>query len=280
MAHSNVLSQQAALPAAWVAKQARVCLGWLATAHPTPSTALCCEQSPYNPPVPQQESVLVIAPSAALDCADCVKEEAAGPDGAPRLLVPPRLNDAQLLRLLEPYRRYRVWRLSFEGVGDTARAFAGFASTEAATAFDRRMEHITTDFCCRQGALRPRAAARRPAHLTTAGSGRGPAHAPRADLCCRPCRCLPACPARLPGLEQAEGSVWGALRGVGSNAGCQPRLPSPCCALPCCHPHASLPGCQTVLTSPRFALPCRCPPPAGARRRLRGTTRRSRYPFT
>lgn len=100
---------------------------------------------------PVQDSVLLIEPSAALACTDCVREEAAGPDGTPRLLVPPSLHDAQLLRLLEPYRRYRVWRLSFEGLGSTARAFAGFSSADAAAAFDLRMAHITTDFCCRQG---------------------------------------------------------------------------------------------------------------------------------
>lgn len=95
--------------------------------------------------------MLVIQPSAALGCTDCVREEAAGLDGAPRLLVPPGLHDAQLLRLLGPYRRYRLWRLSFEGVGAAERAYAGFSSAEAAGAFDRRMAHITTDFCCRRG---------------------------------------------------------------------------------------------------------------------------------
>ncbi|KAL4427446.1 hypothetical protein ABPG77_000735 [Micractinium sp. CCAP 211/92] len=103
-----------------------------------------------------KDSVLLIEPSAALACTDCVREEAAGPDGTPRLLVPPSLHDAQLLRLLEPYRRYRVWRLSFEGLGSTARAFAGFSSAEAAAAFDRRMAHITTDFCCRREEEAPR----------------------------------------------------------------------------------------------------------------------------
>ncbi|KAL4447412.1 hypothetical protein ABPG75_004631 [Micractinium tetrahymenae] len=107
-------------------------------------------------PAEVKESVLIIQPSATLDCADCEREEPAGPDGSLRVLVPPSLHDTQLLRLLEPYRRHRVWRLSFEGVGATARAFAGFSDREAAAAFDRRMAHITTDFCCRREEEAPR----------------------------------------------------------------------------------------------------------------------------
>lgn len=95
--------------------------------------------------------MLVIQPSAQLQCRDCVKEvEPATTSGSPpRLLVPPALTDAQLLPLLEPYQRYRVWRFSFEGVGSTARAYGGFADLKAAQLFDKRMEHITTNFCCR-----------------------------------------------------------------------------------------------------------------------------------
>ena len=56
--------------------------------------------------VSRQESVLLIQPSAALDCGDCVREEApATPGGPPRLLVPPALRDDLLLPLLEPYRK-------------------------------------------------------------------------------------------------------------------------------------------------------------------------------
>lgn len=92
----------------------------------------------------------MIRPSAALSCRDCAREAAPdNPGGPPVLLVPPGLTDAQLLPLLEPYKRYRVWRLSFAGVGATARAYGGFASLEAARRFDQRMERITTDFCCR-----------------------------------------------------------------------------------------------------------------------------------
>ena len=99
-------------------------------------------------PLPWQSSVLVVRPSAALSCSDCV-QEAAGADGTPILEVPPGLTDAQLLPLLEPYRRYRVWRLSLEAVGTQARAFGGFADAAAAAAFDERMERMTSEWCCR-----------------------------------------------------------------------------------------------------------------------------------
>lgn len=98
--------------------------------------------------LPRQSSVLVIRPSAALACSDCV-QEAAGADGTPVLEVPPGLTDAQLLPLLEPYRRYRVWRLSLEAVGGPQRAFGGFADAAAAAGFDQRMERITGQWCCR-----------------------------------------------------------------------------------------------------------------------------------
>lgn len=65
------------------------------------------------------------------------------------LLVPPALKDAQLLPLLAPYQRFRVWRLSLEGLGAPARAFGGFAQAAAAVAFDRRMDRILTTWCCR-----------------------------------------------------------------------------------------------------------------------------------
>ena len=66
------------------------------------------------------------------------------------LLVPPALASAALLPLLEPYqRRYRVWRLSFAGVGSTARAYRGFSTQAEAAELDKRMDHITTTWCCR-----------------------------------------------------------------------------------------------------------------------------------
>jgi hypothetical protein len=95
-----------------------------------------------------QESLLIIQPSAALQCTDCVKEEP-GEGGIMLLMVPPALPDAQLLPLLEPYSSYRVWRFSFAGVGSTQRAYGGFSDAAAAQAFDQRMEWMTTDFCCR-----------------------------------------------------------------------------------------------------------------------------------
>lgn len=53
-----------------------------------------------------QESVLTIQPSAELDCTDCVKEaEGGAAGGGPLLLVPPMLTDAQLLPLLQQYRK-------------------------------------------------------------------------------------------------------------------------------------------------------------------------------
>ncbi|KAL4425402.1 hypothetical protein ABPG75_009418 [Micractinium tetrahymenae] len=102
--------------------------------------------------VKARDSVLTIQPSAELTCCDCVKEQPAGaPSGGPLLLIPPELTDAQLLPLLAPYtQKYRVWRLSFEGVGGARRAFRGFADPAAAQAFNRRMEHMTTNFCCRR----------------------------------------------------------------------------------------------------------------------------------
>ena len=42
-----------------------------------------------------------------------------------------------------------MWRLSFDGVGSPQRAFGGFADGPASAAFDKRMAHVTTDFCCR-----------------------------------------------------------------------------------------------------------------------------------
>lgn len=102
-------------------------------------------------PAQVKDSVLIIQPSAALDCSDCVKEGA-----GQVLLVPPALPDAQLLPLLEKYRSYRVWRLNFAGVGATKRAYGGFGDAAAAAAFDRRVDHMTTEFCCRREEEAPR----------------------------------------------------------------------------------------------------------------------------
>lgn len=108
-------------------------------------------------PAEVKDSVLTIQPSAELGCSDCVKERpAGGAGGAPLLLVPPGLSDEQLLPLLAPYARYRVWRLSFEGVGGAARTYRGFAEPATAEAFNRRMEHMTTNFCCRRAEESPR----------------------------------------------------------------------------------------------------------------------------
>ncbi|KAI3429328.1 hypothetical protein D9Q98_005423 [Chlorella vulgaris] len=110
-----------------------------------------------NERTPQEvkESLLIIQPSAALQCTDCVKEEP-GEGGIMLLMVPPALPDAQLLPLLEPYSSYRVWRFSFAGVGSTQRAYGGFSDAAAAQAFDQRMEWMTTDFCCRREEEAPR----------------------------------------------------------------------------------------------------------------------------
>ncbi len=100
-------------------------------------------------PIKSQDSVLTIRPSAELGCTDCTKEEAAE-GGGKTVLVPPGLKDGQLLLLLgDKYASYRVWRLSFTGVGTTRRAFGGFSNATHAIQFDKRMEHITTSFCCR-----------------------------------------------------------------------------------------------------------------------------------
>ncbi|GAB4816673.1 hypothetical protein N2152v2_003719 [Parachlorella kessleri] len=103
-----------------------------------------------NPRTPDsvKKSVLVIQPSAALGCTDCTREERR-PDGQLVLLVPPGLRAKYLVRLLEPYYKYRVWRLSFEGVTQPSEAYAGFACAGVAKKFDRRMEHVTSYWCCR-----------------------------------------------------------------------------------------------------------------------------------
>ena len=77
------------------------------------------------PSSPKQSSVLVVRPSAALECDDCVRELPAKDGGPPTLLVPPGLRDTALLPLLEPYKRYRVWKLVFDDVGSTAMAYGG-----------------------------------------------------------------------------------------------------------------------------------------------------------
>ncbi|EFN56520.1 hypothetical protein CHLNCDRAFT_144132 [Chlorella variabilis] len=105
-------------------------------------------EHPRTPPE-VRSSVLIILPSAALHCRDCVKEQK-GLDGKTVLLVPPALRSGELLPLLEPYRHYRVWRLNFSGVGSTQRAYSGFSDQAAAEAFDRRMAAITTTWCCRR----------------------------------------------------------------------------------------------------------------------------------
>jgi hypothetical protein len=92
--------------------------------------------------------VLIIMPSASLQCTNCVKEQK-GPDGKTVLLVPPALRSGELLPLLAPYRSHRVWRLSFSGVGSTRRAYAGFSSRADAAAFDRRVSRVMTTWCCR-----------------------------------------------------------------------------------------------------------------------------------
>lgn len=97
-----------------------------------------------------QDSVLIIQPSASLECDACV-EEASAADGTLLLRVPPGLRDAALLPLLEPYSAYRVWRLSLAGVGAPSRAFGGFADPEAARQLDSRVDWMTTEFCCRFG---------------------------------------------------------------------------------------------------------------------------------
>lgn len=103
---------------------------------------------PQNLLHPVQDSVLTLRPSAALTCSDCVQLGKAA-DGSPVLDIPPSLTDFQLLPLLEPYRRYRVWRLSMDSVGSPQRAFGGFADAAAAANFDARMERITGEWCCR-----------------------------------------------------------------------------------------------------------------------------------
>jgi hypothetical protein len=114
----------------------------------------CCSFVSFCSPAPldgrAQDSVLIIQPSASLECAACV-EEAAAADGTLLLRVPPALRDDALLPLLEPYSSYRVWRLSLAGVGSARRAFGGFASREAASQLDARVEWMTTEFCCRCG---------------------------------------------------------------------------------------------------------------------------------
>ena len=130
------------------------CLPLTCSSLPHTTTLPPHHAPPPQPPRPAscrahaQDSVLIIQPSAALDCSDCVKE-GAGQGGARVLLVPPALPDAQLLPLLEKYRSYRVWRLNFAGVGATKRAYGGFGDAAAAAAFDRRVDHMTTEFCCR-----------------------------------------------------------------------------------------------------------------------------------
>ncbi|GAB4815828.1 hypothetical protein N2152v2_002874 [Parachlorella kessleri] len=104
-----------------------------------------------NPRTPPEvkESVLVIKPSFKLGCADCVREEKLADGSLNQVLVPTGLNDHQLLALLEPYRRFRVWRISMRGVRGPNEAYAGFACAGAAREFDKRMDHITTEWCCR-----------------------------------------------------------------------------------------------------------------------------------
>lgn len=91
----------------------------------------------------------MLRPSAALDCADCVREEPGQGGTPPTLLLPPGLRFERAMELLQPYQRYRVWRLSLGGVGSVQRAFGGFADAGEAQRFDKRMQHITTDWCCR-----------------------------------------------------------------------------------------------------------------------------------
>ncbi|GAB4816841.1 hypothetical protein N2152v2_003887 [Parachlorella kessleri] len=105
-----------------------------------------------NPSTPEavKGSVLVIRPTAELQCRDCVEEEKEKlPDGATLLRVPSKLRDKQLLPLLEPYTRYRVWRLQFEGVTEAKQAFGGFQCAKAAWRFDRRIKHLSFSWCCR-----------------------------------------------------------------------------------------------------------------------------------
>lgn len=91
----------------------------------------------------------MLRPSAALDCADCVREEPGQGGGPPTLLLPPGLRFERAMKLLQPYARYRVWRLSLGGVGSAKRAFGGFDDPGAADRFDKRVQHITADWCCR-----------------------------------------------------------------------------------------------------------------------------------
>lgn len=169
------------------------------------------------PPLPQS-SQLIIRPSATLDCKDCVKEQA-GAGGEPTvLLVPPGLPDAQLLPLLEPYKKYRVWRLSFEGVGAAERAYGGFADVATAKRFDQRMERMTTTFCCR-------------CVLCCVGGWRA---------CCLCCACIWLLP-----LAVGEG---GAARGwAGASTPTAPSLGAPLPLLPRPLPDLPLPPLTTLL---------------------------------
>ncbi|PRW61069.1 hypothetical protein C2E21_0568 [Chlorella sorokiniana] len=119
--------------------------GPLPPMHIRPAGFLANERTPAE----VKDSVLTLRPSAALTCTDCVQLGKAT-DGSPVLEVPPSLTDAQLLPLLEPYRRYRVWKLSMDSVGSPQRAFGGFADAAAAANFDGRMERITGEWCCRR----------------------------------------------------------------------------------------------------------------------------------
>ncbi|KAI7844886.1 hypothetical protein COHA_001538 [Chlorella ohadii] len=119
--------------------------GPLPPMHIRPAGFLANERTPAE----VKDSVLTLRPSAALTCTDCVQLGKLS-DGSPVLDVPPGLTDAQLLPLLEPYRRYRVWRLSMDSVGSPQRALGGFADAAAAANFDARMERITGEWCCRR----------------------------------------------------------------------------------------------------------------------------------
>lgn len=111
-----------------------------------------------NPRTPKavSSSVLHVQPSPSVAWPGCrsggsvagCSMEQGDAGGGKLVLVPMGLTDKELLAVLEPFKKYRVWRLRF-GDAPPLRAYAGFACKADAEAFDQRMGEVAGEWCCR-----------------------------------------------------------------------------------------------------------------------------------
>lgn len=105
-----------------------------------------------------KDDLLILRPSATILFPTCLgtpppagpggseactaKSSREGEEGAHVLLVPPSLNDTDLLPLLEAAKKYPVWELDFSDIGSHWHAFRGWDCQAPTHQFDLRMSKV------------------------------------------------------------------------------------------------------------------------------------------